>query len=206
MADLTLYHCPRTRAFHALWALEETGVDYDVKLVNVRDEIQSEAYQGINPMRKVPAIAAGETLITESPAIAAWLAETYPDAGLAPPLGTPERGDYLRWLFFCGACIEPAFIDKAFSRETPRATCGWGSAESVIETLEEGLKNRNYLAGDRFSMADLMIGSTLNFMMNFNLLERREPFTTYVGGLVERPAFVRATEKDQAWAAEVFGE
>lgn len=202
MARLTLYHCPRTRGFHALWALEETGIEYDVQLVNIRDEIQSEAYQGVNPMRKVPAIAADGSLITESAAIAAWLAETCPEAALAPEVGSPARGDYLRWLFFCGACIEPAFIDKAFSRETPHATCGWGSVDSVVRTLEDGLDGREYLAGDRFSMADLMIGSTLNFMMNFNLLERREPFASYVDRLTARPAFKRATDKDQAWAEQ----
>lgn len=114
--DLTLFHCPRTRGFHALWMLEEICAPYEVRLVDIRDEIQNEAYAAINPMRKVPALDTGGTLITESPAIITWLADAYPDAGLAPALDAPERGTYLRWMFFCAACIEPAFIDKAFGR------------------------------------------------------------------------------------------
>lgn len=206
MSQLTLFHCPRTRGFHALWALEESGADYEVKLVNIRDEIQSEAYQAINPMRKVPALDIGGTLITEAPAIATWLGDAFPEAGLAPAVGDKARGEYLRWLFFGAACIEPAFIDKAFNRETPRATCGWGDLASVLETLETGLEGRDYLVGDHFTMADQMIGSTLNFLMNFKLLDRVEPFAAYVDRLTSREAFARATEKDAAWAAELYGD
>jgi glutathione S-transferase len=206
MSKITLFHCPRTRGFHALWMLEEIGIPYQVKLVNVRDEIQSEAYSGVNPMRKVPALGVDGRLVTESTAICAWLADAYPDAGLAPPLDDVTRADYLRWLFFCAACIEPAFIDKAFGRETPAATVGWGNVERVLETLTQGLAGHEYLVGDRFSAADLMIGSTLNFLMNFNMLERREPFASYVTRLTDRDADKRAIAKDDAWAKEMFGE
>jgi glutathione S-transferase len=206
VTDLTLYHCPKTRGFHALWMLEEIGEPYEVKLVNIRDEIQSEAYEGINPMRKVPALDVDHKLITESTAIAAWLADAYPGVGLAPAISDPERGDYLRWLFFCAACIEPAFIDKGFGRETPHATCGWGSVDSVLRTLETGLEGREYLVGERFSAADLMVGSTLNFLMTFKLLDQVEPFVSYVDRLTARDAFKRATEKDAAWALKLDGE
>lgn len=204
--DLTLFHCPRTRSFHALWMLEEIGAPFEVKIVDIRDEIQNEAYKAINPMRKVPALDAGGTLITESPAIIAWLAYAFPDAGLAPAIDDPQRGAYLRWLFFCAACIEPAFFDKAFGRETPHSTAGWGHVDSVLETLERGLEGQDYLLGDRISAADIMVGSTLNFLMTFKLLDRQAPFDAYVDRLTARDAFKRATERDQAFAVELYGE
>jgi glutathione S-transferase len=206
MTKLTLYHCPRTRGFHALWMLEEIGQPYEVKRIDVRDENQSNAYEAVNPMRKVPALDADGVLITESTAIAAWLADAYPEAGLAPAISDRARADYLRWLFFCAACIEPAFIDQAFGRETPHATCGWGSVDSVLRTLSAGLEGREYLAGNQFSAADLMVGSTLNFLMNFKMLERTEPFASYVDRLTARDAFKRATEKETAWATELDGD
>lgn len=206
MTDITLYHCPRTRGFHALWMLEETGIPFGVKLVNIRDESQGEAYADINPMRKVPALDVDGHLVTESTAICAWLADACPEAGLAPALDDIARADYLRWLFFCAACIEPAFIDKAFSRDTPASTAGWGNVERVLDTLTQGLSGREYLVNDRFSAADLIIGSTLNFLMNFKMLERREPFASYVDRLTAREAFQRATAKDAAWALELYGE
>lgn len=206
MSQVTLYHCPRTRGFHALWMLEEVGIPYEVKIVNIRDEAQSEAYGAINPMRKVPALDVDGHLVTESTAICAWLADACPQAGLAPALGDIARADYLRWLFFCAACIEPAFIDKAFNRETPAATAGWGNVERVLDTLTQGLSGHNYLVNDRFGAADLIIGSTLNFLMTFKMLERREPFASYVDRLTAREAFQRATAKDAAWALELYGE
>ncbi|WP_339746492.1 glutathione S-transferase family protein [uncultured Maricaulis sp.] len=206
MSNITLYHCPRTRGFHALWMLEEIGNSFEVKLVNIRDEIEGEAYAGVNPMRKVPALDVDGHLVTESTAICAWLADACPGAALAPAINDIARADYLRWLFFCAACIEPAFIDKAFNRETPAATVGWGSVDRVLETLTQGLAGKQYLVNDRFSAADLMIGSTLNFLMNFKMLERREPFVSYVDRLTAREAFKRATAKDAAWALELYGE
>ena len=202
MTDLTLYFCPRTRSFHALWMLEEIGEPYDLRVVNIRDDIQSEAYGAVNPMRKVPALEVEGELITESPAICAWLADRFPGKGLAPAVDAPGRGSYLRWLFFAGSAMEPAFIDKAMSRETPRQMAGWGDLASVKATLAQALDGKDYLVGDRFTAADLMVGSTLNFMMNFKLLERTEPFAAYVDRLVSRPAFKRAMERE----AELAGE
>ncbi len=200
MTALTLYFCPRTRGFHALWMLEEIGEPYELRLVNIRDDIQSEAYGAVNPMRKVPALDVDGELITESPAICAWLADRYSEKGLAPAIDAPGRGSYLRWLFFAGSVIEPAFIDKAMSRETPRQMAGWGDLASVKASLAQALDGREYLVGDHFTAADLMIGSTLNFMMNFNLLERVDPFAPYVGRLVERPAFKRAIARESELA------
>ncbi|WP_297733375.1 glutathione S-transferase family protein [uncultured Maricaulis sp.] len=200
MTALTLYFCPRTRGFHALWMLEEIGEPYDLRLVNIRDDIQSEAYAAVNPMRKVPALDVGGELITESPAICTWLADRFADKGLAPAVDAPGRGSYLRWLFFAGSVIEPAFIDKAMSRETPRQMAGWGDLAAVKASLIEALDGKEYLVGDRFTAADLMVGSTLNFMMNFNLLERVDPFAAYVGRLVERPAYKRAMARESELA------
>jgi len=206
MTDLTLFHCPRTRSFHALWMLEEIGEPYDIKIVNIRDETENEAYEAINPMRKVPALEVDGSLITESPAICAWLADAYPQAGLAPAIKDKDRGEYLRWMFFCAACIEPSFIDKQFDRNTPHNMAGWGNVDSVLRTLERGLEGQDYLVGNTFSAADVMVGSTLNFLISFNMLEKKEPFASYVDRLTARDAFKRATQKDQDMAIELYGE
>lgn len=206
MTEYTLFFCPGTRAFHGLWMMEEAGVAYDLQVIDIRDAARGEAYRSVNPMGKVPALSANGELITESPAICAYVADAEPQAGLAPKIGELGRGSYLRWLFFCAAAIEPAFIDKAFGRETPHATSGWGNVESVLLTLRAGLKDKAYLVGGRFSAADLMVGSTINFLMNFKLMDPEPVFTDYVARLTARPAFQRATEMDASLRIDLYGE
>lgn len=196
MSGLTLYHCPRTRGFPVLWMMEEVGEPYALRVINIRDDIQSEACGAVNPMGKVPALEFEGDLITESAAICAWLADRYPDRHLAPIIGARGRGRYLRWLFFAGSMIEPAFIDKAMSRDMPCLMTGWGDLASVTANLEQALDGKEYLVGSDFTAADLMVGSTLNLMMNSNLLERTEPFSSYIARLRDRPAFKRAMARE----------
>lgn len=202
----TLYFCPQTRAFHGLWMMEEADVPYELEVVNIRDPKASAAHRARAPMGKVPALMADGELVFESTAICAFMADAEPQAGLAPKVGEKGRGEYLRWLFFCAAAIEPAFIDRAFKRETPAATAGWGSAESVLRTLRWGLEGKEYLVGGRFTAADLMIGSTIHFLTGFGIMEREPIFDAYVARLTERPAFKRASEIEAEQAKALYGD
>ena len=203
MADLTLFYCPRTRCRTALWMLEEAGADYELKMINVRDDIQNEAFAAINPMRKVPALLFGDELVTETAAICAFLADQYPGAGLAPKPGEAGRGSYMRWLFFGSAVIEPAMFDKASGRIAPAGSIGWGNAERVDEALRKGLEGREYLVNNTFSAADVALGATLGFLMNFNMMEKTDLLQAYVGRLMSRPAAKTAFARDEELAAEL---
>ena len=198
--EITLFFTPRTRARTALWMLEEVGADYTLQPVNIRDDIQNEAFAAVNPMRKVPTLRADGEIITETGAICAFLADAHPDAGLAPGIGEKGRGAWLRWLFFSGSAIEPAFMDKGQDRATPAASAGWGNVDRVLATLRSGLTGKDFLVNDRFTAADLVVGSTLGFLMQFGLLEKEEPFVSYVARLRERDAFQRASAKDDELA------
>lgn len=191
---MKLYWCPQSRAITALWMMEETGVPYERELIDIRSGAQSTPeYAAINPMMKVPALTDGAAKVAETGAVLAYVAERVPEAGLAPPVGDGKRGDYLRWLFF-GPMIEAAMTQKFAKLEIPSSTAGWGSYERVLDVLEDGVRNgRPWLLGDRFSAADVMIGSNLHFATEvFSLFEPRPAFADYVGRCKERPAFQRA--------------
>lgn len=199
---MKLYWAPQTRSFSILWLLEELGVPYEREHVDIRAGAQDmPAYRAVNPMGKVPALRDGETVVTEQGAICAWLAERFPDKGLAPAAGTPERGAYLRWLFFAGSCIEPAFMQKANHWTTRKVQAAWGNYETVVDTLDGALKQGPWILGARFSAADIMIGSGVFFGFAFKLLEPRPSFAAYHERVTARPAFKRAQEIDAEGAA-----
>jgi glutathione S-transferase len=148
-------------------------------------------------MGKVPAIRHGGTVVTEVAAICCYLADAFPDAGLAPPLD--RRGDYYRWLFFSAGPVEAAFSNKAAGFEVPperRAMFGYGTFDLAIDTLEKAVSGKDYIAGDRFSAADLYVGSQIGFMLQFGLLEPRAAFSDYVARVTDRPAYARAKKID----------
>lgn len=189
---MKLYWCPQSRSITALWMMEEAGVRYERELVDIRTGAQSRPeFAAINPMMKVPALSDGPVNVAESGAILAYVAERVPEAGLAPPVGDEKRGDYLRWLFF-GPLIEAAITQKVTGLEMASSTAGWGSYERVVDVLEAGVKNGAWLLGARFSAADVLIGSNLNFGMMFKLIDPRPAFTAYVERCKERPAFRRS--------------
>ena len=199
---MILYWAQQTRAMTALWALEESGLSYRRSLVNIRKGEQDEpAYRAINPMGKVPALDDDGTIVTEAAAICAHVADRAPAAYLAPPIGDTMRGAWYRWLIYGPACIEPAYMQKFTGFSVDKRTAGWGSYELVIETLDRALAQGPWILGERFSMADVMLGSELRFGMGFKLVDPRDSFSRYVERCDARPAWRRAVQIDTEAAA-----
>ena len=134
---LTLYHAAPSRSSIVHWMLEELGEPYRLEILSLKAGDQRKpAFLAINPMGKVPALKDGDVVVTEVAAICCYLADTYPKAQLAPPIGDKRRGEYLKWLFYGPSCVEPAMIDKALSRPpAPRTTAGWADYDTVVEVL-----------------------------------------------------------------------
>jgi glutathione S-transferase len=193
---MRLFWAPNTRSMRALWMLEEIGAPYERVLVDLKSGAQHRPdYHAINPMEKVPALQDGAACVAESGAIIAYLAEKFPESGLAPPVGAPTRGRYLQWLFFSGGCIEGAIAEKFTKVQMPEYMAGFGSFDKVFNVLEEVLTSTPYLLGEKFSAADVLIGADLHFTINvFKMLEPRPVFASYLERCQSRPAFLRAAK------------
>ena len=205
MADLTLYHIAPSRSSIVHWMLEEVGEPFDIHLLSMkRGENRQPDYLAINPMGKVPALRHGDVVITEASAICAYLADAFPKANLAPPIGDPRRGPYLKWLFFSPGCIEPAIMDRAFPRKeaAPVAALGYGEFETVLDVVAKAVSKDEHILGRQFTAADVVIGSALRWGMAFKLLPERPEFVAYVGRLAERPALKRSEAKDKELATQ----
>jgi glutathione S-transferase len=204
MAQLTLYHASPSRSSIVLWMLEETGQPYDVKLIKLSDgdNLKSD-YLAVNPMGKVPALKCGDTVITEAAAICAYLADEFPQAKLNIPVGTPARGVYLKWLFFGPSCIEPAIIDRASPRkeEARRGMLGYGTFDTVMDTVATAVAKGPFLMGEQFTAADVIVGSGLRWGTMLKLIPERGEFADYIMRCTSRPAAKRAEAKDKAYAA-----
>ncbi len=197
------YHAPNTRSASIRWLFEELGVAHEMRVLNLaKGEHKAPAYLAVNPMGKVPAIVHGSTVVTEAAAICLYLADLFPEAGLAPKIADPARGTYLRWIVFNQAAVEPAIGDKAMKREPgPPSMLPYGTYDATIEALAGALAKGPYLLGEQFSAADIVIGSGVRWMLMFKLLPERPEFTAYASRLAARPALQRAIAKDQALAA-----
>jgi len=203
MPKLTLYHAAPSRSSIVRWMLEEVGEPYDVHLLKLSEGDQLKpAYLAINPMGKVPALKHGDTVITEVAAICAYLADEFPRAKLAVPVGKPERGVYLKWLFFGPSVIEPAMIDRASPRkEAPRpGMLGWRDLDRVADILAAAVKRGPYLMGEQFTAADVVIGSNIRWGTLFKMLPERKEFAPYAARLAARPAAQRAEAADKELA------
>lgn len=196
--ELTLFHSPNTRSSAALTLLEELGAPYRLHVLNMTAGEQREpAYLAINPMGKVPALLHGEALISEQVAVFIYLADLFPEAGLAPAIGDPLRGPYLRWLVFYGSCFEPALVDRAQQREpAPPAMSPYGDYETMLRTLTDQLAKGPYLLGERFSAADLLWGIALNWTTEFGLVPQAPLIEAYIQRVTARPAVARVRQKD----------
>ena len=197
MSELTLYTNPMSRGRVARWALEETGLPYDTELLEYGTSMKAPEYLAINPMGKVPAIRHGDTVVTENAAIGLYLADLVPEKKLAPPVGSLERGPYYRWISFMGP-LEQAMMSKITGAAPEPPQAGFGTVEDVVNTLDAAIGERDFLAGDHFSMADLLVSAYIGWYLQFKLLEPRESFVRYAGLHRNRPAALRAAEIDDA--------
>jgi glutathione S-transferase len=207
MTELTFYTNPMSRGRIVRWMLEEVGQPYETVVLGYdSDGMKADAYRAVNPMGKVPAIIHDGRVVTECAAICAYLADAFPDAGLAPP--TAERADYYRWLFFAAGPLEAAATEKArgivVTPEQSRMV-GYGSFDTVIDAIEGAVRDREFIAGDRFSAADLYVGSHLMWGSQFGWLQKRDAFAAYIGRLAERPAYTRGAALDDALIAAAKG-
>lgn len=200
MADeLLLYTNPMSRGRIARWMLEEVGVPYRAEILEFGEAMKTPAYLAINPMGKVPALVHGKTVVTEVPAICAYLADAFPAAGLAPP--PAQRGAYYRWLFFAAGPLEACVTNKALGLEAPaerQRMVGYGNYALVMDTLETALSGAAHIAGDRFSAADVYVGSHIGWGLQFGSIERRPAFEDYFARISDRPARSRAGGLDNA--------
>jgi glutathione S-transferase len=199
--DLILYTNPQSRGRIARWMLEEVGQPYRTEILDYATTMKAPAYLAVNPMGKVPALRHGETVVTETAAICAYLADAFPDARLAPPPGDHLRGPYYRWMFFTAGPIEAAVSNKALGFVVPperERMMGYGNMTLALSALEAALERSDYLAGDNFTAADLYVGSGLGFGMMFGTIEKRPVFERYWQRVSTRPACKRAKELDDA--------
>jgi glutathione S-transferase len=205
---ITLYHWPRSRSIIVHWLLEELGQPYRLELVDiVKGQQHGPAFLAINPMGKIPVIEHDGVIVTEAAAICTHLADAFPAAGLAPPIGDRARGLYLRWLFFGPGCLEPAVTDHAFPRaaEAPGTALGYGSYDLVMDVLAQAVVGDRWLLGDRFTAADVVIGSGLRWGMMIGQVPKRPEFTAYAQRLEERPALQRTNAQNAQLMADLAG-
>ncbi len=202
MPTLTFYTNPQSRGRIARWMLEEVGAPYETVVLGYDGAMKSPDYLAVNPMGKVPAIRHGDRVVTEGAAICAYLADAFPDAGLAPP--PADRADYYRWLFFAAGPLEAAVMDKAMGiapDEKQQRMAGYGNLDLAASVLDAAVAGREWIAGDRFSAADVFVGSAIGWYTQFGLIEKTPAFAGYLDRLHARPALQRAAELDDAAAA-----
>ncbi len=199
--DLVFYTHPMSRGRIVRWMLEEVGQPYRTELLDFSTSMKAPEFLAINPMGKVPALRHGETVITEAAAICAYLADAFPDAGLAPASGSVDRGAYYRWLFFAAGPFEAAVAAKSMGFDATgdqTRSAGWGDFATVVEVLEGALKDLEFVAGDRFTAADLFLASHIGWGMFTKTLPETPVFQAYVDRCQSRPAHQRAVEIDDA--------
>ena len=198
--ELVFYTNPMSRGRIVRWMLEEVGRPYETRVLDF-PSMKAPEYLAINPMGKVPAITHGDVVVTEGAAICAYLADAFPDAGLAPEPGDKARGPYFRWLFYAAGPIEAAVTAKAMGLLAPAdkaVMAGYGSFEAVMDTMERAVTGPEYVAGDRFTAADVYFGSQVGWGLQFGSIEARPAFQAYWDRLAARPAYRRGAEIDDA--------
>ena len=204
---ITLFWCPQTRASRILWLLEEMGEPFELRLIDIRkpEAREDRDFRAASPMGKVPALMdetpEGVVRVADSSAIGLYLADRYPRAGLAPAINDPQRAPYLYWMTYTPGVIEPAMYEKFNNWEVSRATCGWGNFDSMIEVLESGLQAGPWLLGERFSAADVLVGSSVYFMKLFGILPESAVLAEYVDRCLARPAYAKALARDRELSA-----
>lgn len=199
---IVLYHHPFSRAAGVVWMLEELGVPYELRFVDIMQGGQKAPdLLALNTMGKIPILVDGEAVVTESAAIGLYLADRYSPGNLAPRTDDPARATYLRWSLFAPSVIVPGAMAKAANWPFKPAQAGWGDHDSMLRAME-GAVSGTYLLGERFSMADVIFGGTVRFMLRFKMLEARPALVAYTERLDARPALQRADARNLAVAKE----
>lgn len=195
---ITLFHHPRTRSSRFIFLLEELGAPYEIKAVSVRRRDGTGAVDPANPHPhgKVPAISDDGEVVFESPAIALYLTDRFPQNGLGPLVGEPGRGAYLSWLAYYTGVLEPAFVSKFMDVEVPRGTAGWVATAEAMPAVIQKLKQGPYLLGERFSAVDVLYGTTFAMFAQGSLMPKSQVIDDYVARVVARPANQRAQLRD----------
>ncbi len=201
---LVLYHAPQSRSTATLTLLEELGAPYELHILNMKaGEQRQSAYLAVNPLGKVPAISHRRSLVTEQVAIFLYLADLFPKAGLAPAIGDPLRGPYLRWMVYYAACYEPALVDQAMKREpAPLAMSPYGDFNTMLATIVERFADSPYLLGANFSAADILWGMALLWGTMFKIIPESLEIARYVARVTARTSFAKVAAMDAEWAAE----
>ncbi|MDB5437086.1 MAG: hypothetical protein JWR47_3343 [Phenylobacterium sp.] len=200
---ITLYHSPASRAFTAYWMLEELGVPFDVRTIDIRKgEQKSPAYLKLNPAGKVPTLTDGQVVVSENPAIAIYLADRYGYGTLAPKIEEADRGPYLKWMVFSTAVVDPVATLHEQKIDLPGFNFSFGAFDDMVQVLTGVLKDRDYLLGRRFSAADVVLGGTLSRLLYQKVLPQEPVLLDYNGRLTAREAFHRAA--DATWPSHLF--
>ncbi len=190
---MKLYYGPRTRAFTALWMMEESGLPYELARVDIRAPTHPDAaLRAVNPMGKLPALEDGPNRFGETSAILLYVAEKA-GKGLAPTPSDPTRGRFLQWLMFPAAVIEPAMVERMHKTPENTVQSGWGDYKRMEKALMDAMTPGQWLLGDTFTAADLYIASMLMFGMQFGMIEKQKPFEAFAARAAERPAFQSAS-------------
>jgi len=197
--SLVLYHHPFSRAATVLWMLEEIATDYELRFVDLLSGAhKAPELLALNPMGKLPILTDGDQVITEVAAIGLYLADRYALGRLAPKFDDAQRGTYLRWSLFAPSVIEPGATAKMNNWEAKPSQVGWGTAESMLQAIEFAIRGKDYLLGDSFSMADVIFGGTIRYMLRFKMLEPTPALNAYDERLAARPALQRAEARNNA--------
>lgn len=202
MSELHLYTNPQSRGRIAHWMMEELGQPYQTHWLDYGAAMKAPEFLAINPMGKVPTLRHGNAVITEAAAICAYLADAFPDQGLKPAPGTPESAAYHRWLFFASGPLEQAVVARSLGWVVPEgrsAMVGFGSYNDTLNALELALSGAPYLCGERFTAADVYVGSSLGWGLVFGTIEKRPVFEAYAKRVQSRPAALRADELNEAY-------
>lgn len=197
---MKLYWAPQTRSTRAIWMLEEAGADYELELVELRKSPREDSAEFLraSPMGKVPALADGDVMMAESAAICLYIADRYAAGTLAPAVDDPQRGSFLYWMMYTPAVVEPAMTEKVSKVEPNRGRNGWGDFDLMIRTFEQGLDGKEWILGDRFTAADVMLGSSAVFLRLFGMLPDSKSLEAYADRCLARPAYQKAMAVNEA--------
>lgn len=197
---MKLYWCQNTRAFRIAWLLEESGLKYERIPVDIRDEKSKNgpAFRAVSPLGKVPALEDGPARLCDSGAICIYIADQYPETRLGPPVGDPDRARFLQWVTYTNSVIEPSMAEKFAKLEPRPASYGWGSFDLMLSTLQSELSKKEWILGERFSAADVLLGTSASWLMQFGLHSADDSIAAYVTRCKARPAWQRAHAFDSA--------